>query len=172
MLFPSLSSRPAILAGIALALAVAGMAFQYQRAERFKAEVQTVEAQAKASLTLLAREYQAQSEALATCQNSARKFADLYDGMAETAAAAVDSLAKTRSQLNAARSDLAKQEAKDNAIPECQALLDTRLGVCPATVAGLRKRAAGGLPGQGERNPGSRLHETAALADGRLYPAL
>lgn len=56
---------------------------------------------------------------------------------------AVKSLAETERKLQESRTKLRAREDADRAIPECEALLRTDLGVCPGHVDGMRRRASG-----------------------------
>lgn len=162
----ALPGRSTLLALAALALAAGGMAFQYQRAERFKQEVTATRIEATATIGRLVHEYRDQSGQLELCQKASRKFADLYRDTQSEVARAKRGLADATGELSRLSARLAAQEDTDRDISECQSVLDTDLRACPATVAGLRQRAAGAVPRQGERHRSTRVHKAGPDTDG------
>lgn len=141
--------RPIPLLATALLLALIGMTFHAERAARFKAEAART---AEIALTLRAA-LTAQNLVAEECNKAAEELLSIQATHESRVFEAVTLAKKYRDQLTATREALRIQQETDHAIPQCQALLDTDLRVCPAYANGVRVRA--GVQGQGDKNTGT-----------------
>jgi uncharacterized protein HemX len=142
--------RLTALLATALALALFGMAFHQQRAARFKAEAAKT---AQIALTLRAA-LDAQNLVAEECSNATEELLAIQAAYQSRVVEAVTLAKQYRDQLAATREALRIQQETDRAIPECQAVLDTDLSVCPGYARGVRLRASG-VQGQGDKDTSS-----------------
>lgn len=142
--------RPVPLLATALLLALIGMGFHAERAARFKAQASEA---ANVALTLRAT-LNAQNAVVEECDKATKELLAIQAAHESRVIEAVTLAKQYRDQLTATREALRIQQETDHAIPECQALLDTDLSVCPAYANGVRVRASG-VQRQSDKNPGA-----------------
>lgn len=135
-----------VLLAIAWAVTIVGMFAAHQRAERFQAEAEKA--------TQLAETFQnalrEQNKVAAECDRATQGLIAAQAAQERRMNEAVAVAKQFRDQLNATREALRLQQEADRAIPECKAVLDVQLNVCPGYVGSMRERATGLQGSRGE----------------------
>lgn len=131
----------------ALLLALCGMGYHYQRAERFQEKAKAAEDLSAITASALA----AANESVNRCSEANRKIIDAARLQATQLESATDNVYALAEQLASVRDQLKRKEEQDRANPKCQIILQSDIAaVCPSLADSVRKRA-GGL--QRPRNP-------------------
>lgn len=124
-----------LAAVILLLLGVTGC--EHQLASKYKAEAKVANEKVKGLLTTVDSKDHVIATILAANNLLLKSSKDQQAAM--TAAAAVEEVLKK--QIDDTRKALHDKEVADQAIPDCQKLLQMDLNVCPAHLASIRQRA-------------------------------